>query len=273
MKKFILITCIIINLTACNKSEDIKKEVNDRVKVDFNTCKIVGKNGVSLNSFSSDEYTSSKSLITFQDKITSILTQEIGRKPDSNIVFGDGKIIRWKDFLEISYSESNDRFSPILRLYISPEQKWIPSIDENTTWDYFSNLFKSSIKSTKLINSKRENLIELELCNEILGTVAFDTETQKMSKRWNKGFEFNLTKIADVSNAHRGSNDEYSRSYSVGDAVYVLFQNKAKCSASILIAGNEQSKVEYNNFCKLGFISSKSSGEEEWVPNHSMLKR
>lgn len=64
-----------------------------------------------------------------------------------------------------------------------------------------------------------------------------------------------------------------SPTYSVGDRVYVLFSNGKRCNASIIVAGKDQSKVEYNEYCKINFIGYKSDGEEEWVPNNALESR
>ncbi len=66
---------------------------------------------------------------------------------------------------------------------------------------------------------------------------------------------------------------EPSLPYSAGDRVYAVFESGKKCKATVLVPGNDQSKIEYNEWCETGFISSKSKGEKEWAPNHAQSSR
>lgn len=87
-----------------------------------------------------------------------------------------------------------------------------------------------------------------------------------------------LNKISiDISSRVKNSITEKTMSkalrFSVGEKVYVLFNSGKKCKATVFILGKEQSKIEYNEWCQSGFISSKEKGEIEWAPNHSLTHR
>ena len=61
--------------------------------------------------------------------------------------------------------------------------------------------------------------------------------------------------------------------FETGEPVSVLFKSGKRCNATILISGKKQSKVEYNEWCESGLVSSKSKGEKEWAPNNALSSR
>ena len=67
----------------------------------------------------------------------------------------------------------------------------------------------------------------------------------------------------------------YAGSFSNGDSVTVWFgsNNQYQCSAVIITAGSEESKVEYTSHCKLRFLDSREAGQQEWAPNSAITSR
>ena len=79
----------------------------------------------------------------------------------------------------------------------------------------------------------------------------------------------------------------FAAGYKVGDSIYVLrdingdgVENpRGRCSAVIVTAGSDQSKVEYTEPCqynKYRFINDGDKypvGYQEWVPNNSIRKK
>ena len=68
-------------------------------------------------------------------------------------------------------------------------------------------------------------------------------------------------------------NNSEKNKFRVGDAIYVIFKNGKQCNATVIMEGSKQSKIEYNEWCDLGFASSKSKNEKEWAPNSALSTR
>lgn len=240
-----------------------------------------------------NEYTVDPKLDDELNKIEAVISQEIGETPYKRSGFFWGFIIRtWKKGISLQGQGSLDEMIPTLSF--DPDKvKVIPNINSKSSLDYLSILFADQLyKDGKDIFSRGdfEGVLKINCNSSIITLYVKDEEALRLANiAAMKGGHYQgkvtptLSSISlDLSHKLNSLNSSHKipqlsenrkTSFATGDRVNVIFQNGSKCKATILVSGKDQSKIEYNEFCETGFISSKTKGEVEWAPNHAISAR
>jgi hypothetical protein len=304
--KTIYAICLLIFLTACSKAEK-------SITLNLETCQILGKNKLSLSSLQSEhifnlgnkfnkenqkkysslkrdlkpsEYSIHSGLDNELNKLERIIAQEVGSKPTKRNGDFWGYIKReWKDGISLRSNGSRDGM--YLALDFEPDKiNVIPNIDSKSSFDYIESLFSDKIHKKDVYSGGFSGSLEINCGGVKVGLHMHDEEGLRLSNlAYDKGEKDNKNikrspTLSGISvdlyhRINKKSQESSSKNslFSAGDRVNVIFENGKQCKATILIAGNDQSKVEYNEFCDVSFAFNKSKNEKEWVPAIALSAR
>jgi len=240
-----------------------------------------------------DEFVLNQNLNNASQKIESILSQEFESSPVEKLWRRFGFVqLKWENGVVLYADGTTDEMH--LRLEVPVNKAVIiPEITSDNTLDYVKTLLYDKIVDENSMSYG--TYVQLVTnCSGIGVQFTFKVDKNKIiynEKTDKEEFNRNDLKLhymnIDLSSTYSTHKKGISQSsqqssvnskkyvlpYSVGDRVYVIFENGKKCKATILIPGNEQNKIEYNEYCETGFISHKSKGESDWAPNEALIQR
>lgn len=262
---------------------------DDYIPIDLKNCTF-GVNEISFSAFMGEEYDAGKvnsgeTALTyaFADKISKIITEETGISPTStsrkpkrtrdnwkNIPIWSGTLYQLKDGNRRTYD-------PVVAFKTGGKLKFTPNIKPNSSLTYLKALFVNELVAVK--SNFGISVVELNLCGKykaIVNTISENSSAEQRKENEELVYPIAIRLHMDSINedkTRQPAKRTSTKLFDVGDSVYARFENGQKCKATVILPGKTQSKIEYNEWCETGFISSKSKGEKEWAPNHALSSR